>query len=331
MKDLISIIVPVYNVEEYLVECLDSIVKQSYSNIEIIIVDDGSTDGSGKICKEYLKKDNRIKYYKKKNGGLSSARNYGIKKSSGKYLSFIDSDDVISYNMIEILYKELINNSCDISVCKYKIFTNKFIVNNDSYNVDIMYQDEYIKNLMLDYKISSHSCNKLFNRKLFNDIKFIVGKKYEDIGTIYKLLLSVKKIVYVNKELYGYRFRNNSITNYLNKKNLLDYIDMINVRYEDLIKDKYELKDYIDTNRINSITRYFLEIIRCNSYELLNDKEVKDKLENEILIYKKLFRKEIIKINSLKNNISNLLFLISPKLFFNVMRIFYKIKSKLSI
>ncbi len=331
MNELISIIIPVYNVEKYLKECLDSVINQSYTNIEILLIDDGSTDSSSKICKEYCKIDNRIKYYKKKNGGLSSARNYGIKKSTGKYLSFIDSDDIISNNMIQILYNELKKNNCDISVCKYKIFSDSFIYKESNYNKEIIEQENIIINLMIDDKITSHSCNKLYDKNLFNNNQYVVGKKYEDIGTTYKLLLSSKRVVYIDKELYGYRYRNNSITNHLSKNTLLDYIEMINKRYDDLIKYKYELKDYIDMNRINSITRYYLEIVRCNGYILLKDEEVKNKLNEELEIFKNLFKINIIKINSTKHNISNIILLISPKLLLNTMKIFYKIKSKLII
>lgn len=331
MNELISIIVPVYNVEDYLKECLDSVINQSYTNIEILLIDDGSTDNSSKICKEYCIIDNRIKYYKKDNSGLGSARNYGIKKSNGNYLSFIDSDDVVSINMIEILYSEIKKNKCDISVCKYNLFKDRYIYEPGIYTTEIMNQDEIIINLMIDKKITSHSCNKLYDRSLFNNNKYIVGRKYEDIGTTYRLLLLSSKVVYIDQELYGYRFRNNSITNKLSKNTLLDYIEMVNKRYDDLIKYKYELKDYIDMNRLNSITRYYLDIVRSNGYILLKDEDVRYILNNELKIFRKLFRMNIIKINSVKNNITNIILLISPKLLLVIMKIFYIIKSKLII
>ena len=117
MNDLISIIIPIYNTEKYLKRCLDSVINKSYENLEIILINDGSTDASEEICKDYLEKDKRIKYFKKANGGLSSARNYGIKKSTGKYIGFVDSDDVISYDMFLTLYNNLVETSSDMSIC----------------------------------------------------------------------------------------------------------------------------------------------------------------------------------------------------------------------
>ena len=328
MKDLISIIVPVYNVENYLKECLDSILNQTYQNIEVIIIDDGSTDNSSKICDEYAKKDKRIQVIHQQNSGLSVARNNGIKLSKGKYLSFIDSDDIIHSQMIELLNQEIKKNKCDISICKYQSFTDKYIEKQVEYKVKIMNQFEFLKNLMIDKEISSHACNKLYKKELFKKVTYPVGKKYEDIGTTYKLGLNADSICYLNIELYGYRVRQNSIVNNLKKETLLDSIDMINKRYNDLINKRPELKDYIDMNRINTTTRYFLEIIRNNQKSLLKDNDITEKLNEELLISKKLIRKETKKINTLKQNIANYILIISPKLFFITMNLFYKLKTK---
>ena len=121
-SDLISIIIPVYNVQDYLKECVDAIINQSYSNIEVILVNDGSTDNSPAICDEYSKKDSRIKVIHKKNEGPAMARNAALDIASGKYLNFIDSDDLIHKDMISILYNNLINNDADISICNYQSF-----------------------------------------------------------------------------------------------------------------------------------------------------------------------------------------------------------------
>lgn len=122
MNVLVSIIIPIYNVEKYLAECLQSIINQTYSNIEIILVNDGSTDNSEKICLNYIKLDKRIKYYYKKNGGLSSSRNYGLTKSHGSYICFIDSDDFIDNNYVEKLLLFTIKNNCEITICSETCF-----------------------------------------------------------------------------------------------------------------------------------------------------------------------------------------------------------------
>ena len=121
---LVSIIIPVYNVKEYLKECVESCITQSYDNIEIVLVDDGSTDGSGKICDEFSSKYERIKCIHKKNGGLSDARNYGIENSSGDYVMFVDSDDLISNNIVEELLTLIVDNRADVSVCGIAHFTD---------------------------------------------------------------------------------------------------------------------------------------------------------------------------------------------------------------
>ena len=326
MKDLISIIVPVYNVEDYIEECLDSILNQTYKNLEILLVDDGSTDNSGKICDKYVKKDNRFKVIHQKNSGLSESRNNAIKVSSGKYLSFVDSDDIIHPRMIEILHQELIKNKSDISICKFQNFYTKFIIKEKKYEVKLLTQEEFLKELMKDKEISDHACNKLYKKTLFKEIKFPIGKKYEDIGTTYKIALTAKKFVYLNMELYGYRTRENSIVNNLKKETLLDYLEMINTRYNDLIKIKPNMINYLDMNKVNSTTRCFLEISKHHGEKLLKDKELNEILIKELLISKKLMRKEIIKLNSLKENIANRLLIVSKKIFFICTKIFYRLK-----
>ena len=326
MNDLISIIVPVYNVEKYLRECLDSILNQTYKNIEVIVINDGSTDNSRNICDEYQKKDNRLKVINQKNCGLSATRNKGIKESRGKYLSFIDSDDVINHNMIELLHKELIKNKCDIAICKFNYFTNKFKEKNKEYKIEILNQDQFLKSLLIDKEIASQACNKLYKKGLFNNIKYPLGKIYEDIGTTYKLGLQANKIIYLNIELYGYRQRNNSYVNNLKKTSLIDYIEMTDKRYNDLLKIKPHLKNYLDMNKINTTTRAFLEISKHNKKEFLIDKELKQLLDKELLLSKRLINKETIKISTLKENIINTLLQHSTNLFFKIMSNLYKIK-----
>lgn len=326
MSDLISIIIPVYNVEDYIEECLESILKQTYKNIEILLIDDGSTDKSGKICDIYEKKDNRIKVIHQNNSGLSSSRNNGIKIARGNYLSFVDADDVIHSKMLEILYHEITTNDCDIAICKYQHFSDKYIETLKDYKVNIMNQNEFIENLMIDKEISSHACNKLYRKKLFKNIKYPISKKYEDIGTTYRLGLQSKKIVYLNIELYGYRIRDNSITKNFKKENLLDYIEMVNLRYNELLKIKPDLKDYIDMNKINTVTTYFKEIFRNNKNSLLDDLDIKVILENELSLSEKLIRKETKKLTTFRENIENKLLIFSPKLFFYIMKIHHILK-----
>ena len=182
--------IPIYNVKNYLAKCVDSILNQTYKNLEIILVNDGSTDGSEIICEELKKKDKRIRIINQKNGGLSSARNTGIRNANGKYIQFVDSDDWIDYECIEELHNCIYKDNSDISICgiimsfpdcekKMNWFGENACIN----------KEEALEGLLRNSIISSHAWNKLYKRKLFKDIEFPVGKIYEDVRMMYKVFL----------------------------------------------------------------------------------------------------------------------------------------------
>lgn len=214
----VSIIIPIYNVEKYLTKCVESVINQTYSNIEIILVDDGSPDKCGQICDEYAKKDKRIQVIHKKNGGLSDARNKGIEKSTGDYLFFLDSDDFIEKDTIEFLTKILEENNADLSVCS--VYNYNPLTNEKKRDEDV--SKDYIKVLnveealllMLDTTkaFSWRAWNKLYKKELFNNVRYPIGKIYEDVGTTYRLILNSKKIVYSSNPKYYYVYNDCSIT-----------------------------------------------------------------------------------------------------------------------
>ena len=224
-SELISIVVPVYNVENYLSNCINSILNQKYENIEIIIVDDGSTDNSGNICDNYSKKDKRIKVIHKKNGGLADARNVGIKYATGKYLGFLDSDDYIHPDFYDCLYKLIVNNESDISECQFlRVSVDKMnhvqdILNEENNklkcNITIDSNIESLKKLygprLKPYIKKVVVWNKLYKKSLFDNIVFPIGKLHEDEFTTYKVLYKSRKIVSTNRYLHGYMQTNNSI------------------------------------------------------------------------------------------------------------------------
>lgn len=197
----ISVIVPVYNVEKYLSQCLDSIIHQTYKNLEIILVDDGSTDSSGLICDNYSQKDKRIKIIHKCQGGLSDARNAGLKIATGEYISFIDSDDFIDKNMYSILINNTQKYNSDIVWFNYynyyskKHFINSSIIkNNDLYDLSSSDKIKFAKNLFYQYKMDAHVWAKLYKRSIFNNIKFPYGKLFEDIFVLLPILSNAKII-----------------------------------------------------------------------------------------------------------------------------------------
>ena len=218
-NQLISIVVPVYNVEEYLKQCLDSILEQTYRNWELILVNDGSTDSSGLICQEYAEKDARIRYFEKENGGLSDARNYGIEQAQGEYLTFVDSDDFLDVSHLSILYNALVNNDADISIANYVNYqtsTATFYLHTFGEYYEKNYtSEELIDDLsILERNDLSFSTiwGSLYKKSVFSFLRFPKGVIGEDVALIYKIYTQVDKIVYVHKDTYIYRENDSGIS-----------------------------------------------------------------------------------------------------------------------
>ncbi|AXJ14011.1 SP_1767 family glycosyltransferase [Streptococcus pluranimalium] len=215
-NDLISIIVPVYNVEKYLRRCLDSLLKQTYSQFEVLLINDGSTDSSSKIAMDYAAKDVRFKVFHQKNAGPSVARNYGIDLAQGQYLTFVDSDDFVETTYLEHLYETLVKNKADISAVNFTSYneerhTYMFFQTKDSYFeknysiqewLDLEGESKYNFHLVFTF-----SPMKLFKRELFNYVRYPVGRLREDDATIYKLYLQANKIAFSNEGSYFYSQR----------------------------------------------------------------------------------------------------------------------------
>lgn len=213
MEPLISVIVPVYNVEKYLAKCIDSILNQTYANLEIILVDDGSKDNSGKICDLYAKKDNRVKSFHKENGGLSSARNFGIEKSLGEYLGFVDSDDYIADDMYETLLKLIVDYKADLAMCGLCDVFNGHPRNTVRKEyVYIQNRIEAISNVMEGEVNSVSAINKLYRRELFENLRYPVGRIAEDAFIILDILNQCTVVAGTTAQKYYYIHRNNSIT-----------------------------------------------------------------------------------------------------------------------
>lgn len=215
---LISVIVPIYKVEKYLDKCIRSIVEQTYKNLEIILVDDGSPDRCGEIAESWAEKDSRILYLKKANGGLSSARNYGIDNSHGEFLAFVDSDDYIAPSMYEELYRAIIDNAADVAVCDcYEIYEDGSPYLANSHRPLLPYacysREEYLKRLFKNISSLNYGVawNKLYKATLFEEIRYPVGKINEDQFIIHYIVHKATKIVTINKKLYYYVQRPSSI------------------------------------------------------------------------------------------------------------------------
>ena len=288
MDEKISVIVPVYNVEQYLERCVDSIINQTYKNLEIILVNDGSTDNSGQLCDELAKKDDRIRVIHKKNGGLSDARNVGIDEAEAELVGFIDSDDYIDEDMYEVLINNLKAANADLSMCgHYDVYNNVPESQVSDKKTWELSTQEAIKMVMEAKILSVTAVNKLYKKSLFSELKFEIGKIAEDAFIMIKLLDKCNKIVATNEKKYYYVHRENSITT---QKFSLKFLNVIEAyeQNKEIILEKYpELKE-VAQMRMNWAYFYVLD-------RLLLDKEYNDKkLENKLISYLKDHSKGIL-------------------------------------
>ena len=235
MNPKISIIVPVYNVEKYLNKCLNSLINQTFKDIEIILINDGSTDNSEKIIKEYMKKDKRIILLSKENGGQGSARNVGIRNSKGEFIMFVDSDDYVDLSICEKLYNNSIMNNSEIVFCNYTMVNENYeIIQNVSKSVT---KQDIIKQFMIN---ESGPCCKIIKAEILkkNELYFPIIKAYEDIGIVPAWALFASKISFVNENLYYYLIRQGSTMNQVKYNEKLTHI----------FSSLNNLKKYFDCN-----------------------------------------------------------------------------------
>lgn len=295
---LISVIIPVFNVEKYLINCIESVISQTYKRIEIILVNDGSTDNSGNICDKYEKKDSRIKVIHKENGGLSDARNFGIENSNGQYITFIDSDDDIENYYIEYLYNLLLKYKTKMSIAAYTIISKDKKINiGQGYDEKLLSTEECLNRILSEKGFTISSCAKLYNKDLFNDIRFPKGKLNEDNGTTYKLILKCDEIAYGDKSIYNYYKRENSImTSSFNIKKI-DLIELTDLMCIDIISKYPKLEKVCEMRQVNARFSILRQMIGKKLDKI--EKKEKQKIKKFILKKKKyiLFNKEYGKRN----------------------------------
>ncbi len=202
-EDLVSVVVPAYNIENYIKKCLDSLVNQTYKNLEILVIDDGSTDGTGRICDEVARKDERVKVFHRTNEGLSEARNFGISKARGEYVALVDGDDYVDEDFVKDMWEAIEEAGADIAICGY---------NTKMPRRETILGREAVKRLLIQQEnMEIVAWNKLYRRRVIGDIKYPKGEKYEDTLTTYKILAWAEEVVYVDKALYHYVVREGSI------------------------------------------------------------------------------------------------------------------------
>lgn len=289
---LISIIVPIYNSERYLKDCLESIINQSYKNLEIILINDGSKDKSGEICDEIANSDLRIKVFHKNNEGVSVARNYGLEKSNGEYIYFSDSDDILEEDLIYELVEALEKTSSDIAMCSYYIFqgiNKKYFSSEKLFNGNYS-QKEFVKIMLKNECYSGYLWNKLFKKTLLNGIFFKKELKIcEDEVFCLDYIKKITSGVIIDSSLYGYRnnpystmkqgLNENMLSNILSRQYVLDCL--IEERYDsDLIKKRYHDLLFLYSNYYWHILfvkisnkKYWLKIMK-DGYKKYYSKEI---------------------------------------------------------
>ena len=243
-QPLISVIVPVYKVEQYLDRCVKSIVNQTYKNLEIILIDDGSPDNSPAICDEWAKKDDRIKVIHKENGGVSRARNLGMELAKGEYISFIDSDDWVHPDFIKILYNAIQDTDSQIAACDMRFLDN---VDDVKYEIATpefkCFEPEYaIESMGEPHGFSAGPCNKLYHKDMLLNEAFVVDKRHEDEFFTYKILAKAQKLVFVYAELYFYWQHSDSFMHSISESHLdmleafLEHLDFCENKFPRLYK-----------------------------------------------------------------------------------------------
>lgn len=323
MKPLISVIVPVYNVEKYLEKCVDSIINQTYSNLEIILVNDGSPDNCPQICDEYAKKDKRIKVIHKKNGGQADARNKALDIMQGEWVVFIDSDDFVEKDFIETLYELCFKFDTKMSMINFRSFTDEREI------LDKKPQINEKESLITCEKMLYKMCvgdigfavwKFLFHKDIFKNIRFPSGQIYEDIFIAFDVLNLSKKVAITNAIKYFYRVRIGSTVNSFNKKHLVG-VDSVK-RFASFVAKEYPL--------LKDATSYAIcTSMLAISIGILNSKESAfyDKLK-EYSNFMRLNLKSVLKTDSSskQSKILIIIFALSPAIFKIILKIYKRLK-----
>lgn len=311
---LISIILPVYNVMPYIEEAVNSVIHQKYENLEIILIDDGSTDGSADVCDRYSKEDARVRVIHQKNMGLSAARNAGLDICKGELITFLDPDDLLCEDAIFMMYEKMAETGADIVMCDYDLYKRKYSLDgSQSYKkvkrrrrvaiIAGFYTKPDIFRLKIDNFISPNAWGKLYRRGLWDDLRYPVGQNYEDIDIIIPLLMRTESIYILNKPLIIHRKRPGSITDTLSVKNIRDralaykhYADHIRA----LIPEYLDDRDLVNARKA-LLTSLLLEYIR-QSLRMIPDRkryfacyrEVIDNMASEVAVSERSFKIRVV-------------------------------------
>ena len=327
-EDKISVIIPLYKVEKYIRGCIDSVISQTYRNLEIILVDDGSPDACGKICDEYAEKDSRIKVVHRKNGGLSAARNTGINFATGKYIAFVDGDDHIHPDMYSQLHFSILQSGADIAICNFLYVdeSGKKIIDankNMPIKTEILTGRDVLERKMKEknwwYWIVAW--NRLYKKELFEGIQFPIGKQHEDEFTAHLFWNKSRKVSCIEDALYMYVQREHSIMSEKYSVKRMDEIEAHLDRIKFLIDNEYSAESIY-----HSFGIYYNSLVSSYIYVKKEDIEVKRRYKIIYNKYKKLYR-DLMKNNAgIKSKVEYTLSRISPYYFWKLKIVLNKMK-----
>lgn len=288
-KPLISIILPIYNVQNYLPKCMLSLMEQSYSELEIIMVDDGSEKTCADLCDKFKNLDNRIVVYHKKNGGLSDARNYGIERAHGDYVTCVDPDDYVDKDYIEYLYNLICKYQSKMSICQHRVKYDNGTVRDYGNNGDEKLDTSLCLERMLYHDVIDTSAwAKLYHYTLFNKVRYPKGKLFEDIGTTYALMMQCDNIAVGYESKYNYIFHENSIVNSEFKESKFDLLEMTDKMGRHVVAVYPQLKDAVIRRKVYARLSTLNQMFKTDGY--------KDE-RNTIIKYIKENKKKILKDN----------------------------------
>ena len=292
MAKLVSVIVPIYNSEKYLNQCIESILNQSYKNFEVLLIDDGSKDGSLEICNKYALMDNRVKVYHKENEGIAKTRNYGLRVSSGEYVTFVDSDDYVHQDFLRVLFEAIEKNHCELSICSFSRFTDNEIIHNTMGMSKTVDQQELELLMFTDENIGKANWNKLYSAKLLNNIKFIDICLGEDYVFNFEYIKKVKKAAVIKDELYHYRITPYSLSNIseYNRKKMMDQI----------ISRSSVIKSIHNKDAMLLAKKEYLKAVKNAMILLLKSKAISTDSDSDYYYYKGIIEKEFSLIDILR-------------------------------
>lgn len=309
INPLVSIIVPVYKVEKYINTCVRSLLEQSYNNIEIILIDDGSPDNCPLLCDEFAKQDRRIHVIHKENEGPSSARNIGTQYANGEFITYVDSDDSVSSDYIEYLMYLIDKYDSEISICRIiDCFKENYKDENKS-NEYCYTNAQAIEKMLYQTEFTNSASGKLYNKKFKEWLLFPVGKYHEDLMVVYKVLFQAKKICYGQRGLYYYMHHSGSIS----------HSDIFNKKFQDLLDGIYDIEKFVTINIPEILPSVYSRAFSCYSQTLLiiynNEEHIQ--LKNQLWSWIVCHRRAIVKDRNTrkKNRIAAMISFLGQRLF----------------